>query len=310
MKKLLLLLLILPILFAGTPGAMCNFHPQDEDAQKAYDTAMGLVPIAIMFSVLVVALTYMIGKATANPRLLVFSKDELMHLLFTVLIVVSIFGIFEGSCHFFSTFLGGGEGPLQKAIHYSSQLETQGKSTLRSLLKHSVSEKFKAARMFGYFAPLVGGETAFTSSYHNAFARQYEIVADLVTVGMVASGVQHYLLYFIQDFVFPIMLPFGLILRALPVVREAGNVILAITFALLVILPFAYSVNATAASIPKDMLDFCDSDREVVLGDCATLTGWGRVSAYLFQTIFLPNLAMIVFIAGATAMVKIAKVIP
>ena len=308
MKKLLILLLVLPLLFAEDPGPVCNFHPQDEDAQQAFDAAMGLIPIAIMFSVLVVALSYMVGKATSNPRLLMFSKDELMHLFFTILIVVFIFAIFEGSCHFFSLFIGGA--PLQTSIQYSAQLEAEGKCILRALLKQSIYQKFKAAQMFGYFAPLVGGETSFTLSYHNAFARQYEVVADLVTVGMVAAGVQHYLLYFIQDFIFPIMLPFGLILRALPFLREAGNVVLAITFSLMVILPFAYAVNATAQDVPESVLDYCDSDDEVVMGGCTTLTGWGRVSAYLFQTIFLPNLAMVIFITGATAMVKIAKVVP
>ena len=178
---------------------------------------------------------------------------------------------------------------------------------LEQLLSHSIKEKFEAARVYGYMAPFIGGETAYNYSYHNAYSRQYEVLADMVTVGYVGAGVQYYILLIIESFIFPVFLPFGLILRAFPFVREAGNIVLAITFALLVIFPFAYAVNASAADV---VVDYCDTDTEKVLGGCDSITGWGRISAFLFQTIFLPNLAMVVFITGATAMIKVAKVIP
>jgi hypothetical protein len=119
---------------------------------------------------------------------------------------------------------------------------------------------------------------------------------------------QFYIIYSLQSFVLPVLLPFGLLLRALPFVREAGNVVLAIVFSLLIILPLAYAINASAADVAID--EICDADEERVLGSCGSLYGWGGISSYLFQTIFLPNLAMVVFITAATAMMKVAKVLP
>ncbi|MEM4272511.1 MAG: hypothetical protein QXH30_02885, partial [Candidatus Bilamarchaeaceae archaeon] len=110
-------------------------------------------------------------------------------------------------------------------------------------------------------------------------------------------GVQYFIVQSIMGFVFPVMVPFGLFLRALPFLREAGNTVLAISFALIVIFPFSYAVNAFAA------------DSASGLGGEGS-TSLGNVANYLLQTIFLPNLALVVTITGATAMVKAAKVIP
>jgi hypothetical protein len=303
MKRLILLLALLSV--AHSSVGSCNFAPEDEIGQQSMDTAFTLVSVAMGLGIVSVALSYMVGKLTSNARLIVFSKDELAHLVITLLLLSSIIGIFEGSCVLMDNFLGI-EGGISAAKGHMYNLQLEGKIIVRSLLKESVEEKFTAAWVAGYMLPLVGGETAFIRSYHNANSRQYEIVADMVTVGYVAAGVQHYTLHFIQNFVFPVLLPFGLMLRALPFVREAGNTILALSFALLVILPFAYGVNASANDVGKE---FCDRDEERVMGSCTTTLGWGRIASFLFQTIFLPNLAMVVFIAGATAMVRASKVI-
>jgi hypothetical protein len=306
MKKALIFLLLFSLLAAEDTDLVCNFEPEDEAGQEAFASAMGLVVGAIMLSVIIVSLAYMFGKATSNADLLVFSKDELFHLIMTVLIFISIIGIFEGSCHFFGSFLGT-EGPLTVSKMYSESLLVKGKALLTGLIKSSVNEKFQGATLVGYMMPLLGGEMAFKTSYHTANERQYEILSDVVTAGYVSAGIQFYIIYFLQSFVFPVLLPFGLLLRALPFVREAGNAVLAIVFSLLVILPLAYAINASALYVP---LDYCDSDEERVLQDCDSLFGWGGISSYLFQTVFLPNLAMVVFITAATAMMKVAKVIP
>jgi hypothetical protein len=304
MRRLLFLLALFSCLHASLGS--CNFDPQDEAGQQAMETALSLVGVSISLSILVVALSFMVGKMMNSPQLLVFSKDEVAHLAVTILLLTSVVSIFEGSCVVMNSFLDI-EGGLSAATSHMYNLQLEGKVIVRTLLKESVEEKFEAAWVAGYMLPVVGGETAFIRSYRNANARQYEIMADMVTVGFVAAGVQHYVFNIIQTFVFPIMLPFGLILRALPMVREAGNVILALCFSILVILPFAYVVNSSAHEVDDDI---CDLDEERVMGTCTSTLGWGRISAYLFQTVFLPNLAMVVFIAGATAMVRVVKVIP
>ncbi len=311
MKKILMLLALFSLLFAGAADLTCNFAPDasDQAAQDSFNSAMGLVAAAIFLSVAIVSLSYMFGKATSNAELLVFSKDELFHLIITVILVISIVGFFEGSCLFFGNFLGT-QGALTISENYASSLLVNGKVLLTSLLKSEVDQKFKGATLVGYMMPLLGGEMAFKTSYRTSFERQYEILADMVTVGYVSAGVQFYIIYFIKSFVFPVLLPFGLLLRALPFVREAGNVVLAIVFSLLVILPIAYAVNASAAGVSLSGNCYDSQSDERVLADCGSLYGWGGIAGYLFQTIFLPNLAMVVFLSAATAMIKVAKVIP
>lgn len=303
MRKLLFAFALFSLAYP-TVGS-CNFSPEDAAAQQSLDTAFTFVSIAIGLAILSVSLSFMVGKLTSNPQLILFSKDEMAQLIITFIFLSSIIGIFEGSCALMDNFLDV-QGGISAAKGHMYNLQLEGKVIVRSLLKESVEEKFDAAWVDGYMLPIVGGETAFIRSYHTANARQYEILADMVTVGYVSAGVQHYALHFIESFVFPIMLPFGLVLRALPFVRDAGNTIIALCFALLVIFPFAYGVNASANGVDKN---FCDMDEERVLGDCTSGIGWGRISSYLFQTVFLPNLAMVVFIAGATAMVKAVKVV-
>ena len=128
MKKALIALLLLSAIFAGAADLTCNFAPDSEDpvAQESFDSAMGLVAAAVMLSVVIVTLSYMFGKATSNAELLVFSKDELFHLMVTVVLVISIIGFFEGSCFFFGNFLGS-QGALKISEDYSSSLQVQGK---------------------------------------------------------------------------------------------------------------------------------------------------------------------------------------
>ncbi len=304
MKKLLLILVMFSLLHS-TDGGFCAFSPDDPEAQESFETGMSLVYAAILLSVVVVSLSYMVGKVTSNPRLLVFSKDELTQLVITVILAVFILSFFEGTCHFFSYFLDIPQGPLQAAQDYMYGLQVEGKLMLGSLLSESINQKFSAARVYGYVTPLTGGEIFYNNAFYTSGARQYEILSDVVTVGYVSAGVQYYLLMFIQSFVFPVLLPFGLLLRALPFIRDGGNVMLAICFSLLIIFPIAYAVNSSASEVDYN---YCDDDNERYLGECTSLRGWGRISAYLFQTVFLPGLAMVVSISGASAMVKVARV--
>ncbi len=304
MKKLLMMLVLFSFAFST---CSLEFEP-GSDAEIASTQAMSLTAIALSLTIALTALAYMAAKMTNSAALLLFSKDSLTQLLITGVLIVSIFSIMEGTCQFTQLFLGTTSDPLTFSMNYASGLQSEGRMILTSLYKNSISQKFQGAAILGFFAPLVGGETSFTAAYHNAFSRQMEILIDMVNIGYVSAAVQFYLVQMIRNFVFPVLVPFGLFLRAIPFMREAGNVTLAIGFTLLVIFPFAYGVNATWGMSPLG--DICDDDTELVLGSCNSTTGWGTIASYLFQTVFLPNLALVVTITGAGAMVKAMKVLP
>ena len=105
MKRIMMLLVLVSVLSATVEIETCSFRPDPAapEAVESFETAMFLVTIAVMISVAVVALSFMAGKAFSNPKLLMFSKDELGQLLITVFLAVSIVGFFEGSCLFFDS---------------------------------------------------------------------------------------------------------------------------------------------------------------------------------------------------------------
>lgn len=300
MKKLMILMVLFSLSFAT-----CTMDMSDPEFQDTYAAAMQLVAIAILLSVTITALAYMIGKFTSSPSLLLFSKDSLTQTIITIVMVVFILAAFEGTCQFTTLFLEEQLNPMDSALDYAVYLQVQGQIILKGLYSTSMDHKFEGSWMTGYYLPFIGGETGFRNTMHNAFSRQCEILMDLVNVGMVSAGVQYFIILMIRDFVFPIMIPFGLLLRALPFLREAGNVVLAIAFTLFIIFPFAYTVNSYAM-YTVDIS--CGSDEAV--GNCNYTTGFGTIGSYLFQTIFLPNLALVIAITGASAMIKAAKVIP
>lgn len=300
MKRIGVFLVLLSVSFAT-----CSLNLEDPAFQDTFNSAMSLVFAAMLFAIVLTSLAYMVGKGMNSAQLLVFSKDSLTQIVITAVLILFMFSIFEGTCTFMKMFLDTPSDPLTQSITYTNQLRNDGRMMLRDLYKASINEKFEGAYLTGFYAPFVGGETAFRGAYHNAFSRQFEILIDMVTVGYVSAGVQYFALQMIRDFVFPVLIPFGLLLRALPFTREAGNVVLAIGFTLLVIMPFAYAINSSAFGLIPPV----DSDTEKAVG-LSSSTGWGGIAAYLFQTVFLPNLAMVVTITGASAMVKAVKVLP
>ena len=295
MRAALFLLLLAPLCSAAT----CDF------ASDVFADAIPIIAAAILFSVALAAIMYMAGSVLHDPGLHVGSKDLLFQAFVSILLVLFIQGLFTGLCLMTADFLGG-QDALSTAIYDLRQLKIEGAQILTDLMKKVVNEKFTAAYFSGYYIPLSGGETFFPYGEHNAYARHAEIVFDMAMIGYVSVGIQSMILKGIRDLTLAILLPFGLILRSLPKLREGGNILIALALALYVVLPFAYAVNSTAADIVPD---FCDAD-DGVFGACGDGYGFGTVGLFLFRTVFLPNLALVIFATSAGALVKVAKVIP
>ena len=295
------LLLLLPLLASTGFAAECEF------ATSVFTDAMPLIAAAILLSVAVAAIAYMAGSFVHDPGMLVFSKDQLFHIFISVLLVISIQGIFFGSCMMSAGVVGGD--PLEISVSYLHSLKSEGTYLLTALMRSSVENKFAAAWMFGYFLPVIGGETFWDDAYRNSYSRHADIAFDLVAVGYVSAGIQYLAMKAVRDYVLAVLLPRGLVLRALPTGREAGNTILALAFAAYIILPLAYAINSTGMDVTGNLCS-PGSRSDEVFGNCGDSIGMGTIAAYLLNTIFLPNFALVIFASSATALVKVAKVIP
>jgi hypothetical protein len=271
----------------------------DTDANVAFTQALPIIGAAIALSIAVAALAYMAGSFMRNPNLLVFSKDQIFHTFVSVLLVISIEGIFYGTCMFASSAAGS---DLQSAsLNYMRELRVDGGQMLAQIMKRSIEYKFEAAYYTAYQVPYMGGEAYWWEAYNNAYARNLEMLFDFVMVGYVSAGVQYNLLGMLPQIALGVMVPMGLLLRCIPKAREAGNMVMALALALYVVIPFCYAVASTMRETEVPWFTGAPDDTGISFEDAGL---------YLFQTIFLPNLALVVFATAVGGLMKVAKVIP
>lgn len=291
------ILLLLSVLLPAAWAAECSF------ATSTFTDAMPIIAAALMLSVLIAAVAYIAGSFTRDAGMLVFSKDQIFHIFVSVILVISIQGIFFGSCSMVAGVVGGD--PLEISISYLHSLKAEGTYLLTALMRSSVENRFAGAWMIGYFVPLYGGETFWDDAYRNVYSRHADMVFDFVMIGYVSAGIQHLAMKAVRDYALPVLLPIGIILRSLPKGRDAGNTILALAFAVYIMLPLAYAINSTGMDIGR----VCSQNDEV-FGNCGDSIGMGTIAVYLLNTVMLPNFALVVFASSAAALVKVAKVIP
>lgn len=289
-------LALLMVAFSFAPCGIMDEGP----AAQAWEESMPVIGAALMFSVAVSAIAYMAGSFMRDPRLLVFSKDQVFHTFVSVLLVVSIQGIFFGVCMMASQAAGGID-MQSESMNYLRSLRVEGGQMLTSIMKNSIEFKFKAVDFIGYQVPFLGGETFWYSAYNNAYARHLEILFDLVMVGYVSSGVQYHILSMLPQLSLGVMVPLGLVLRSIPKAREAGNMALALALALYVVIPFTYAVHSTMRDTAVPWYSGAADETGV---------SFERAALYLFQTVFLPNLSLVVFATAVGGLMKVAKVIP
>lgn len=271
-----------------------------EIASDELTAAMPIIGAAIMLSIAVSALAYMAGSFMRDPRLLVFSKDQIFHTFISVLLVVFIQGIFSGTCMMASQALGGRD-MLDASLDYLRALRVEGGNMLVDIMKTSISKKFEAVEFFGYHVPFLGGENFWYTAYNNAYARHLEILFDIVMAGYISAGVQYNAMLALEQIALGVMVPAGLILRSIPKAREAGNILLALALAVYVVLPFTYAAHSTIrdTGVPWYTGEFDDSG-----------VSFEAAAMYLLQTVFLPNLSLVVFATAVGGLIKVAKVIP
>ncbi|MCK4319594.1 hypothetical protein KAW38_03425 [Candidatus Micrarchaeota archaeon] len=310
MKRLLLLFLIAVLAFAQTDSFIKAETFQEQLANISADSAilnaLPIISIALLISVSVSAVVYGFGKMFSNARMLVFAKDELFHSIVSVILISSIAGIFIFSSQFFAYFTDSTPDNMLRAITYMEELLRMGRQILENLIKYDYIYQFDATWYWGYFAPFVGGETFWDNAYHNVYARQLQILTDLVMMGYVAVGVQLYVLKFINSYAFAVMVPAAILFRTIPIIRPMGNLMLGLVFALYIFLPLAYAIHSPVI----DVTPICDDNVEAeVLYECSSPMGWGTIASFLFQATFLPNLALIFFATSLTAMKNVVRVI-
>ncbi len=320
MRSPLLLLMLVSASFA----AQC--------AQSLFDNVItgeaGInIGIAVSLTILVVGIIYAIGSATNNVNMLVLAKDELYHLMFSAILIVAISGVLFFSCNTLTSFLDfvlgpdglglmspngcytGAEAPQAIATCYMKTITKQTDSTVKRMIKEAVGNEMDSTLIFSLYNPITGGVSVPLGAYRKAYAMQFDMIAlNFALPALISLNLQTLVLGFSTDLL-KWLLPVALLLRVLPFARNMGNMLIAITVGLYVIVPTLYALNGAMDQVVfSDCSMYASVINDQIMGGCDSETSFWKVARAIPQAFFLPNLTLaltITFLGGINKALKV-----
>ncbi len=331
LKRLFILLFFATVSFAASCDA--NFF------SAVIQNDMQYVGVAFFFSILVLILAYMAGTVFNEQRLLMFYKEEVFHVIFSAILLVSIGGILFFSCTLLSGFLdfilaqgptqaetffdisrtggttlsrcySGNESPHYIARCYFEKIEYEARQLMRLLIQGSVRNEMDSATLVTVYTPITGGITIPLSAHLRTFAIQYDIIANsFVTPALMSITMQRILVTYVADFA-RFILPAAFFLRILAPTRQMGNFLIALTIGFYIIIPVFYAlIGFMDDVIFMDCVPYSAFVTDQVFGNCASWVSFWRIARILPQAFFLPNLMLAFIITFISGIYKALKVI-
>jgi hypothetical protein len=162
--------------------------------------------------------------------------------------------------------------------------------------------------------------TSTADSYKRIVSNQYDIILNsLLMPALLSIGMQKLGLDFIKENVVTWFLPTAFFLRIFVPTRQMGNMLIALSLGLYVIVPFLYVFNFAMydALLNKDdckefhtaVCDFvADGGHCTVNSVCNNETGFWAIARLVPQAFFLPNLTIAILITFLAAINKALKV--
>ncbi len=293
----------------------------------------GIVAIVIMLTAIGIAIAYMIGNFSGNPRFTILAKDELYHLAVSIGLLISFSGIVLFSCtlmsYFFtSTFekmmVSDSSGTPTTLACYAEGAELSSVSTCYIKLAKSDAEQIAQQylkeyinnQMYATFSvtiqiPVFNAQTVSADAYKKVYSQQYDMVLNsFIIPALLSLTMQKIILEFISQNVIAWVLPAAFLLRIFPPTRQMGNFLIALSVGLYIIIPFMYTFNLAMYDISaQDCSTFSSATNDIVFGDGCSTYGFWNVGRLLPQAFFLPNLTLALFVTFLSAVNKALKVI-
>jgi hypothetical protein len=219
-------------------------------------SAAAMVGISLSFAVLFTAIMFAVSYGMQNPRLQAVAKEELAALLFSVFLIlfwmgfdVALNGIASGLV---GAALGGTDaGTVAGLTSSHHQLALASLDAIYQKLKAQYIDLYLFEALIGFlstisfplgtpipavnavtftFAPFTG--LVLLSNIHTQIV---EMISYLIT----AIWAKEFIVIFSRDVVPLLLLPLGIVMRAMPFTRTTGSSLIALSFALYFVLPFA-----------------------------------------------------------------------
>ncbi|MBN2477850.1 hypothetical protein JXB01_01005 [Candidatus Micrarchaeota archaeon] len=245
MKKLILILMLIPLCFAG------------------WQATSG---IAILASFMVLLLVYMIAFGFNLDQLKVFTQDEFYQLIVTAVILASLVGI-ESTFVTISTSLGDGKTIQERAIDDVGELQKNIEEAYENVLAVTKKASIQSAKS-SYCNFLSTGIFISPCSAYSQLLPPVSMAAQLLSVSIAESASLQILLEIGNRFGFNILLPVGLFMRAFRFSRGGGGFLMALGIVLYFVLPLStvFTYDLITEYKNDEGIDFTIETSE--LGEC------------------------------------------
>jgi len=290
-----------------------------------------LIITVIIFTIVIIAVAYMAGSVFSNTSWVVFAKDEIYHLGFSILFLMAFSGILVGTCFTmqglyqvleenlettFTPLSCSGSDLTDVAYCYIEKVSADATELSETYIQQQIAEMMDSSYAWSFAMPLVNSYTLTGEAYKRIRSNQYDMIASTILVPVIVSiNMQKLMLGFINENIIQWILPIAFLLRIFIPTRQIGDLLIALCIGVYVIIPFMYVFELTSYDTitTSDCSQFEDAvcDR-VVDGNCPGVSGYvcensfgfwqvGRLLPFAF---FFPNLTIVIFIAFMSAVHK------
>jgi len=311
-----------------------------EGATEIVLSEQGLgIAAAIGLTILVIAIAYMIGQAMGNTGYVVFAKDEAFHLGFSIMLLIGFSGILVASCAFFDFFYvsffeesgmfgtAGSESSCytpgrsikNTASCYAEMATADSKDLAESYIQNYIGNLMDSTFSWTVQFPLVNALSATSGAYKRVVSTQYDIVLNsFIVPALMSISMQRIMLDFVSENAIKWILPIGFLLRIFIPTRQMGNIMIALSLGLYILVPFMYVFNfAMYEGVLTDCTDFADAVCDNVIDSycspasstCSNPDSFWNIARLIPLAFFLPNLTLAIVITFLASINKALNVI-
>ncbi|MFA6328607.1 MAG: hypothetical protein WCY41_04120 [Candidatus Micrarchaeia archaeon] len=257
--------------------------------QTQFNSTMELCGIAALAMFALIALVYIGGEATQNPRMLTWAKTEAMQAFASLVIVSIVLFVVSTMCDFRvgeisslvnstssmpqiyklapGTAANGNDTLYNGAMRYVENLAAVSLSNVNSLRYDLGAYEIRTSySKFVCHGSCVYSLSSTSVSMFGGESANLAITNNLLGVGTVtylSAVFQYFILVYIYGGLFTVFLPLAIVIRSVPFMRHFGGSLIAIFVALYILYPLMLVADAyiapgfAASSSPVKM---CDRD--------------------------------------------------
>jgi len=254
----------------------------------------------VLTVVLGLSVLFLISRLVNKKEWEALARMEMYQAAIAVIWVVIIAAAATATCSV-ACSMTSNDSPFTSAITYISGVRNGLANSSQDLLIKAKEIRVKSALNLGLLGAFVGPWSGCDN-----IAGNYETFAVILSPIVGSLIIQQYALIFVNNIAFQMLLPLGILMRLVPFLRESGAFVIAMAFALYIVLPMTYvmAMTATAGLSPAPIDTGSDMD---CVAPAAALSILRTIGYTLPQAIFFPALSMIITIAAARTLSKVFK---